>query len=68
MSDKEFIHLKPAREGAVCDAHDWPTLGLPKRFVEEMRARHGRGGRNACRACVDRAKAEADRERQQDVP
>lgn len=64
---REYLHVRPAKE-ARCEVHDWPTAGMPRRLVEAMRACHGRGGIDVCRECVDRAKSEADRERQAVTP
>lgn len=57
----QAIYMKPA-EGS-CEIHKWPTEGLPRRLVQAMKERHGKGGINACVECIHRAKAEADRER-----
>jgi hypothetical protein len=51
----EKVHVRPGDEARGCEVHDWPNEGFPKRLVAEMRAKHGRGGVNACRACVERA-------------
>lgn len=59
---KNEIHMQPAK--GPCETHDWPTKGLPRRLVEAMKERHGKGGINACVECIHRAKAEADRARQ----
>lgn len=58
-SVKEAVYLRGLPDGATCDVHDWPTDGLGRRFVEEMRARHGKGGLNACGPCVGRAREDA---------
>lgn len=55
------LHMKPS-EGP-CDIHDWPTDGLAARFVSAMRERHGKGGVNACRDCIDRAYRDAGEKR-----
>ena len=57
----ESLHLRPS-EGP-CETHDWPTRGFPRRLIQAMRDRHGKGGINVCRECIARVKAEADRER-----
>ena len=54
----EFLTMKPA-EG-TCDVHGWPTTGMPKRLLEAIKSTDGV---NACRDCIARVKAEADRER-----
>lgn len=54
MTDK--LYIRPAVEG-VCDICPWPTSGLAARLVLEMRRRHGKGGVNVCRACLERARA-----------
>lgn len=51
MADK--VHFK-ASEGP-CEIHDWPNDKLPERLVTAMRERHGKGGINCCRSCIDRA-------------
>ena len=51
----ESLHIRPS-EGP-CEIHDWPDIGLAKRLVDAMRERHGKGGINACRECVMRARA-----------
>jgi len=53
----EFLHVKPAPEGAKCWAHDLPTDGLARRLVDEMRRTHGKDGVNVCLECIERAKA-----------
>jgi hypothetical protein len=45
-----------------CEVHDWPTEGMGKRLVAEMRARHGKGGINVCVDCLRRARDTAERE------
>lgn len=75
-AEQEFLHLRPVSDeaidgrpiAAVCETHGWATEGMPRRLFEAMRRRHGRGGLNVCRECVDRAKNEADRERQSVTP
>ncbi len=67
MSQAEYLHINPVAAETPCDVHDWPTPGFPRRLVEAMRSSHPQGV-NACRDCVDRAKAEADREREADTP
>lgn len=75
-TEQEFLHLRPVSDDvldgrsitAVCETHGWATDGMPRRLVEAMRRRHGHGGLNVCRECVDRAKSEADRERQSVTP
>jgi len=57
----EYLTIRPLGEGE-CDVHDWPTEGFPRRLVQAMRDTHPKGI-NACFECVNRAKAEADRER-----
>ena len=57
------LHIDPALEGTACDAHDWPDHGLPQRIVTEAKARHGAGGLNVCRECIDRARKVADSQR-----
>jgi len=53
--------MYPARDDAACEVHDWPTEGLPKRLVQAMRDRHGKGGLNVCKSCLVRARDEAKR-------
>ncbi len=62
-SDGEALHVKVLPDDATCDVHDWPTAGMPQRLVVALRARHGKGGVNACRDCLKRAHAESLRER-----
>jgi len=57
----EYLHIRGMKDGD-CQVHQWPTRGMPRRLVEAMRATHPKGI-NACTECVERAKAEADRER-----
>ena len=46
-----------------CEIHDWPVEKLMTDLMPLMRAKHGKGGVNACTPCIERAKAEADRRR-----
>jgi hypothetical protein len=55
MSD-EVIHIGEPPHGATCDVHAWPTEGMGKRLVKEMREKHGKGGVNACYECIVRAR------------
>lgn len=57
----DALHIKEGH--GPCEVHDWPTEGLPRRLIEAMKERHGKGGINVCRECIHRVKAEADRER-----
>ena len=52
----EALYIRPATKD-VCDICEWPTSGMAKRLVFEMRRLHGKGGVNACRACIERARA-----------
>ena len=52
------IHIKPS--DGPCEVHAWETDGLAKRLVDAMRERHGKGGINACRGCIYRAKSDAE--------
>lgn len=61
MTKDEAVHMYPARDDAACEVHDWPTEGLPKRLVQAMRDRHGKGGLNVCKSCLVRARDEAKR-------
>jgi hypothetical protein len=54
----EVVQICPQQSGP-CEVHDWPTEGLPKRLVEAMRARYGKGGLNVCIECLVRARDEA---------
>jgi len=56
----EVVHICPQKDGS-CEVHDWPTEGLPKRLVDAMRARYGKGGLNVCKSCLVRARDEAKR-------
>jgi hypothetical protein len=61
MGVSEALHI---REGhGLCEVHDWPWERWVSDFVPLLRERHGRGGVNVCRECIDRAKAAADRAR-----
>ncbi len=53
---RDHVHLRPS-EGP-CQIHDWPTAGLARRLLAAMRERHGKGGINACRECIQRAAAD----------
>lgn len=55
----DAIHMRETTE--PCEVHDWPTDGLGRRLVDEMRARHGKGGINVCRECIVRARDDATR-------
>lgn len=57
MSEKLFV--RPAAANADCQVHDWPSDGLAKRLILEMRRAHGKGGVNICRECVERARESA---------
>lgn len=46
-----------------CELHNWSVEKLMTDLMPLMRARHGKGGVNACVSCIHRAKAEADRRR-----
>ena len=49
---KEYIFMKEAMTN-VCDIHDWErNVNTPRRLVQEMRAKHGNGGLNACVKCL----------------
>ena len=57
-----FLHIRGLDVGdddravaQACDLHAWPTEGLAKRLVQAMHDRHGKGGVNACRECIQRA-------------
>jgi hypothetical protein len=52
----EVVHMRPMPDDTRCAVHDWPTEGLAKRLVQEMRATHGKGGVNVCVECIARAK------------
>jgi hypothetical protein len=54
---KEALHIRGLPDDATCDIHEWPTEGLAKRLMQAMRERHGKGGVNACRECIERARA-----------
>jgi hypothetical protein len=56
---REAVYMKPS-EGP-CEIHDWPTHGMAHCLVVAMRDRHGKGGINACRDCLARAKEDAER-------
>jgi len=58
---RDVVHMQPS-EGP-CETHDWLTEGMAKRLLAAMRERHGKGGVNVCRECIDRAKEDADRKR-----
>lgn len=53
------LHVREAAAGATCDAHGWKNAGLARRVIDEMKARHGKGGLNVCRACLERARRDA---------
>lgn len=55
--EDEQIHVGPPT-APTCEPCSWPTEGLAKRLVDEMRERHGKGGLNVCRDCVMRAHRE----------
>jgi hypothetical protein len=57
MSDS--VHMRPMPNDTPCDIHDWPNEGLPARLVAAMRETHGKGGINACRECLIRARRAA---------
>lgn len=60
----EVIHIHPRRGDdaeAKCEVHDWPIEGMPKRLIDAMRERHGKGGLNVCTPCLVRARDEAKR-------
>ena len=57
------MHVPPEVAASLCQVHDWPTEKLLAELLDQMRARHGKGGLNVCTPCVERAKAEADRRR-----
>lgn len=63
IGNREAVYMDPAPERATCDAHEWPSDGLAARLVAAMRERHGKGGVNACRPCIERAKLDADKTR-----
>lgn len=48
------------REGVgPCEIHDWPPKQLLSDLLVLMRERHGKGGVNACRECLTRARTAA---------
>lgn len=56
---KRFDHLHVRPSIGPCQVHDWPTRDMAKRLLDEMRARHGKGGINVCIECLDRARSDA---------
>lgn len=54
------FHMRPGDPARGCEIHDWPTKGLARRLITEMRIQHGKGGVNACSDCLVRAKADAE--------
>lgn len=50
----EALHIRPTAE--PCDIHEWPNDGLAARLIDAMRERHGKGGVNVCRSCIERAR------------
>ncbi len=54
----EYLHMRPLDVGE-CEIHEWATAGLAARLVTAMRERHGKGGINACRSCLERARTDA---------
>lgn len=59
-SEREYLHVRPLGNDANCHIHRWPTEGLAKRLVGLMRAKHGKGGVDVCRPCLERARADAE--------
>lgn len=57
MAQHEAVFMRESV--GPCDVHDWPTDGMARRLFDEMRATHGKGGVNACRPCLERARADA---------
>jgi hypothetical protein len=55
----DAVFVRPSDRSAGCDLHAWPTDGLARRLIQAMRDTHGKGGVNACIACIKRAKADA---------
>lgn len=59
----EALHIRPASDGAACEVHDWTLDEFLERLVPMLRERHGKGRLSACRECLERAKAAAERAR-----
>lgn len=59
----DAIHLRPS--AGPCALCSLPTEGLGCHLVDLMRERHGKGGVNVCRPCVERAKQDAETTRDQ---
>jgi hypothetical protein len=59
----EALYLEPRPDDTPCEIHDWSFERLARELVPLMRARHGKGGVNACRECLAKAKCEADARR-----
>ncbi len=58
---RESLVVRGLQEG-TCEVHDWPTEGLAKRLLAEMRRKREQGGVTLCAECVTRAKASVTRE------
>lgn len=56
----DFIHIRAAT--GECAVHEWPTEGMAIRLVKAMKRTHP-VGIQVCRACVSRAKQDADNQR-----
>jgi hypothetical protein len=52
----DYLHIRPGDAARGCDVHKWPTEGMARRLIDAMRATHGKGGINACRECISRAR------------
>jgi hypothetical protein len=52
----EKLHVKAMPDDTPCEVHDWSIQDFETKFVPLLRERHGKGGLNACRACIERAR------------
>jgi hypothetical protein len=59
----EALYVGEAAENAVCEVHDWPFEKMRAQFIGELRARHGKGGLNACSECLLKFRADLDARR-----